>query len=298
MTLTIKPLPTIGAEVTGVDLRDASRESLAAIERAWLEHGVLIFRDQAIDDADLVRFSSYFGPVQEHPLKATRSSGNASVMELNSTNERTSPAVEYDGEEIVGRIEWHKDLIYTETLNRGAVLNAVTLPERYGQTAFADEGRAYDALPERLRRQVRDLEVVYDFTIPMGAMKFIDVAKYDFSGQSTLAEAGLPNLPAVVHPLVIRHPVSGRTILNLSPLFLARVVGMDEAESDALLRALVAHIRQGEFAYTHEWRRGDVLMWDNWRCMHMAYGTCKGMTRKMHRTTIMGEGGRFGRLAA
>jgi taurine dioxygenase len=292
MTIEARPLDHMGAEVRGIDLgrtpTEAEREQLNAL---WLEHGLLLFRNQSITPEQQIAFSRTFGELEAHPLAAIRLDGYPELIELRASDELRSPVAYYDDVPIIGRLGWHKDLIYTPAPNRGALLKAVTLPPHEGRTGFGDQGKAYDALDEETRRRIKGLNVVYRFGVHVPDMPFFDATGYrpGENAPRTPAEAGFQDFPEVVYPLVLTHPVNGRKILNVSQLFLNRVEGINRAEGDALLGRLVAHAMEDRFTHLHDWRDGDVILWDNWRCMHRTTGTRPGDARLIHRTTIRGD---------
>lgn len=291
MTIQAVPLETIGAEIIGVDMRQLPDEQdRAELNALWLRYGVLVFRDQAIGPDEQIAFSRIFGALEQHPLKAIRSHDFPEIIELKSSDELRSPVAYYDGVPIVGRLGWHKDLIYTPTPNRGALLRAVKLPPWEGRTGFGDQARAYDALSDALKDRIEPLRVVYRFGVHVPDMPFFDTTGYRPHPQAprTPAQAGFQDFPDVVYPLVLRHPIDGRRILNVSQLFLHHVDGLAREEGNALLKQFVAHAMRDQFTYLHQWRQGDVVMWDNWRCMHRTTGTRPGDERLIHRTTITG----------
>jgi taurine dioxygenase len=291
MPFSIRPLQNIGAEVLGIDLSaPPTAEERDQLNALWLEHAVLLFRDQQIGPEEQIAFSRVFGDLEAHPLKAIRSHDYPELMELKASDELRNPLAYFDDVPIIGRLGWHKDLIYTPSPNRGALLRAVILPPYEGRTGFGDQAKAYDALNDEVKERIETLEVVYRFGVFQSAMPFFDTSGYRPSDNAprTPADAGFQYFPDVVYPLVLRHPLNGRKILNVSQLFLNHVRGMDREGSDALLKELVAHAMSDTFTYLHDWRAGDVVMWDNWRCMHRTTGTRPGDQRLIHRTTIKG----------
>jgi taurine dioxygenase len=291
MDFEARPLGNIGIEIIGVDLSEIPGADICdALNALWLEHGVMLFRQQSISPEQQVAFSRIFGELEAHPLKAIRSEAYPEIIELRASDELRSPLAYYNDEPVVGRLGWHKDLIYTPAPNRGALLRAVVLPSYEGRTGFADQGLAYDALDEETKTAIAEIEVVYRFGVFTPDMPFFDTTGFrpGENAPKTPAEAGFQNFPEVVYPLVLTHPLNGRRILNVSQLFLNRALGTDCVAGDALLRRLVSHASQERFVYLHQWQKGDVIMWDNWRCMHRTTGTRPGDERLIHRTTIKG----------
>jgi taurine dioxygenase len=298
MPLRTRPLDHVGVEVFGFDINEPMSDAMKAeLSSLWNEHAILLFRGQDIDAARQIEFSRIFGPLEKHPLEVTRSSEHPElfVLENGGPNDRFQTAF-YDGEEIVGRLDWHMDLHYTGRPNRGALLRAVQIAEEDGETGFGDLAKAYDALDEETRRRLEDLEVAYRFTMQRREMRFVDVTGYEPGPHSPKkpADMGFPDFPDAIYPAVVTHPVTGRKVLEVVEQFLDRVVdpeaaGMRADEADDLLRRLVAHTRRPEFHYFHAWRPGDMILWDNWRAMHCTRGTRPGVERVINRTTIQGD---------
>lgn len=272
------------AQEPDVTLRDE-------LYQLWLDYGLLLIRGANANPQNQIRFSRLFGELEEHPLKNIRSGEFPELMELNSEDTRTSPVSEWDGEAWVGRLGWHKDLIYTGKPNRGAILRAVHLPELDGQTGYGDQAKAYDALSDAMKKRIDGLNVLYRFEVNLYRMPFLDTSRYvaGAGAPDKPSDIGFPDFPDSRYPLVLQHPETGRKILNVCPMFLVRVEGLDDAESDALLTELVAHVTRPEFSYQHQWQAGDMILWDNWRYMHSAPGVKPGAKRLIHRTTILGD---------
>jgi taurine dioxygenase len=198
----------------------------------------------------------------------------------------------FDGEALEGRIPWHTDMIYTTTPNRGALLRMVEKPAVGGQTGWIDLAAAYDALSEEWKQRIAGCEARFDFVADICDMRF---GKPHNLEHGDMGNVEYPEFPEVAHPLVWEHPDNGRRSLCLSPVQLIDMVGMERAEGDPILEALVEHALTGPFRYVHDWEVGDMVLWDNWRTMHTALGTPPGHERVVHRTTIKGTH-RTGRL--
>ena len=297
--LLVTPLSRqLGAVVEGIDFAQpvgaAERERLISL---WHQHGLLLIRGSNVSPESQIAFSRIFGELEEHPLKTIRAGQYPELMELNSEDTKTNPLAYWDGEAVIGRLPWHKDLIYTAKPNHGAILRAVRIPATDGETGYGDQRRAYDTLSDERKARIADLEVVYRFGVILRDMRFIDTAGYVPGPDvpKSTQDLGFADFPDSLHPLVLEHPITGRRSLNISPMFLERVQGMPLEESDALLRELVAHVTRPEFCYLHTWTPGEMILWDNWRFMHSAPGIKPGDRRLIHRTTILGDA-RFGRV--
>ena len=298
MSLTISKLGTVGVEVSGFDIKEPLSDTIKNELRAlWDEHGLLLFRNQDITPERQIEFSRTFGPLALHPLKATRSEANPElfVLENGGENDRFQTAI-YKGEAIVGRLDWHIDLHYTGRPNRGALLRAIELPSSDGLTGFGDLAKAFDALDEETKALLEKIEVAYAFCMQRRHMRYVNTEGYEpgeFSPRKP-SDMNFPDFPDTAYPGVYTHPISGRKVLGVVEQFLDRVVkphdaGLSNDEAIELLERLVAHGQQPEFTYFHEWKAGDMVLWDNWRFMHCTTGTKPGVRRLINRTTIEGD---------
>jgi len=298
MSLTIRKLGTVGVEVSGFDIKEPLSDTIQNELRAlWDEHGLLLFRNQDITPERQIEFSRTFGPLALHPLKATRSEANPElfVLENGGENDRFQTAI-YKGEAIVGRLDWHMDLHYTGRPNRGALLRAIELPSSDGLTGFGDLAKAFDALDEETKALLEKIEVAYAFCMQRRHMRYVNTEGYEpgeFSPRKP-SDMNFPDFPDTAYPGVYTHPISGRKVLGVVEQFLDRVIkphdaGLSNDEAIELLERLVAHGQQPEFTYFHEWKAGDMVLWDNWRFMHCTTGTKPGVRRLINRTTIEGD---------
>ncbi|MBB3046929.1 taurine dioxygenase [Litorivivens lipolytica] len=293
MSFSVQPLcDALGVKIEDFDFSaqwadDERRE----LQDLWLQHGLLLVRGRNANPENQIRFSKLFGELEAHPLKTIRSGDYPELMELNSEDSRTNPVSVWDGEEWVGRLPWHKDLVYTAKPNRGAILRAVRLPAEDGQTGYADQAKAYEALSDAMKAKIEGLKVIYRFEVNLNKMPFLDTSTYVAGpgAPQKPSDVGFPDFPDSRYPLVLEHPETGQKILNVCPMFVERIDGVSKTESDALLTELVAHVTRPEFAYLHPWQEGDMILWDNWRYMHSAPGVKPGAKRLIHRTTILGD---------
>jgi len=283
-------LNDVGVAVDGIDLsRPLERAVEEELRALWLEHGLLLLRGQCRTVAEQIRFSRTFGELEIHPLERIRHKDYPELIELNSADEQTNPTSSWDGEDWIGRLGWHTDLIYSGKPNLGAVLRAVILPANDGQTGYADRGAAYNALPDSVKEEIADLEIVYRFEVNLYRMPYLDTSGY-LAGPGAPdkpSDVGFPDFPDSVYPLVVSQPVSGRKVLNVCPMFLSHIRGRREGGGDPLLQSLVDHVTDKRFSYHHSWERDDIILWDNWRMMHCAPGIRPGDERLIHRTTII-----------
>lgn len=279
MSITIHPYAEhVGAEVGGVDLgRDVDGDTLARIRAALDAHSLLVFRNQRIDDARHVRFTQHFGK-----LKAPRPESQWLVPGFPDVT-RLSNIVE-NGREIglkeAGQY-WHTDRVYEAIPNGYAFLHALEVPhddggKPLGSTMFVSTAHAYDTLPEALKQRIQSLRATHHIFNPYGKH-----AKAFSSHED--------QLPAVVHPVVRTHPVTGRKCLYVNEQYTVGIVGMDERESRELIDQLCAHIQRPQFIHTHRWQVDDFVIWDDCAIQHHAIGDYGPHQRRLiHRTSVDG----------
>ena len=268
----------LGAEITGVDLRRIDAAAFDKIHRAWVDHQVLLFRGQSLDDDDLIAFSRRFGaldiaPVQENGRRFV--DGKPEIYVVSNVLENGVPI----GSLGAGEAVWHTDMSYLDDPPKASMLYALEVPPAGGDTSFCSMYSAFEKLPEALRRRAETLQIKHDGTYNSGGYVRLGVTPTDDPRAS----------PGAVHPLVCRHPESGRRGLYLGRRRNAYLVGLELAESEALLDALWDHATRPEIAWTHCWRVGDLVLWDNRCTMHRRDPFDNASRRVMHRTQIKGE---------
>lgn len=260
----------VGAEVCGVDLaRPLDDDTFAAIEDAFYQNSVLVFRDQDLPPERHIAFSRRFGPLKVHILTQYQLEGHPEILLLsNKTDDNGKP---------VGLVEagryWHTDVSFTELPSMGSFLYAVEIPPEGGDTMFASQFAAYDALPDNWKSRLDGLTALHGLT-KKTAPKFTD--------------AQLALVKGVEHPLIRTHPKTGRKALYAG-VFVLKVLGVDELEFDEILAFLRGHWAQDDFIYRHRWQVGDLVMWDNRSVLHHATPFDQQYIRHMHRTTVEGE---------
>ena len=261
MTLSIIALDApLGAEVRGIDLAEPAAAGLATrLRQALADHRVLVFPEQrlnALGYADFMR--AVFGPLVPHILDQYHHPDThdvsviSNVVESGKGRTTKAPAGAY----------WHSDLSYMAGPSDATFLYALEVPAHGGDTIFADMVRAYEALPGTLKRRIAGRSAAHH----MFGGRRGEAAKVSLTAEQSA------RIPEVVHPIVRRHPLSGRPALFVNPGFTRCVVGLEPAESEALLEALYAHATRPEFHYRHKWRVGDVVGCDNRATIHSATG--------------------------
>ena len=273
----IVPCSAVGAEVEDVDLRQLSDEDERALKTGFAEHGLLFFRDQALSEQDHIKVSRIWGTININRFFKRHSDFDEIAL------------VEKEPEQTVAIGEgWHTDHSYDREPALGSILVAKALPKTGGDTGFASMYAAYDRLSEGLKKTLLGLEAVHSAKHVFGSgAQFVKNTKHSNRiGQAGLADA----LEDSVHPVVIRHPLSGRPALYVNPGFTLRIKGWTEAESQSLLEFLYEHVVQPANVETFQWRPGSIAFWDNRATWHSAQNDYQGQRRIMHRTTINGVG--------
>jgi taurine dioxygenase len=268
----------IGAEVRGIDLSaPMSNATFAAIEAAWHLHGVLLFRGQQLDDMQQVRFAERFGPLA-HTLKKYEGSAHPAIMYV--TNERKDG--KYIGALPDGEMFFHSDMCYLEQPCMAAMLHALAIPPEGGNTVFASMYAAYDTLPADLKAQLAGRLAMNSYEPGYGASNV--KARIELG-----AAASSATTRAYAHPVFRTHPATGKKSIYVNRLMTEYIVDMPRAASDALLKRVFDHQEQPEFQYEHQWRVGDVLIWDNRCTLHARRNFDDGHLRKLRRVTVSGE---------
>jgi taurine dioxygenase len=286
-TLTRNPLfEHIGLELAGINLDEPLSESTKQeLRDAWIESGLVLLRGALHSPEAHMRLSAVFGEMEPSATSFLNSVENPFLMELRQTpgNPRSRRYV-INGETRVGYIGWHWDQSFMPTIVRGAVLRMVEPASAGGLTGFIDAIAAYDRLSEETKARIEGLEVVYHFNPAMEENLGFPRDVVSLNGTS-----GERNFPPVVHPLVITQPETGRKVLKLSPTHYKSVIGLDQAEGDALIAELADVLTEDKYAYYHQWGEDDVIIWDNWRVIHCVTGVPEGVSRLGIRTTISGD---------
>lgn len=265
----------LGAEIGGVDLPRIEAADFAALRRAFIEHSVLLIREQRLSDDDLIAFSRRLGaldwaPVQENGRRFVP--GKPEIYVVSNVVEN-GVAIGSLG---AGEAAWHTDMSYIEAPPMASLLYAIEVPASGGDTSFCSMYAAYEALPAALKERVLGLHIKHDGTYNSGGYVRAGLAASDDPRTS----------PGAVHPLVCLHPDSGRRYLYLGRRRNAYIPGLELAQSEALLDELWAYATRPENVWTHGWRTGDVVLWDNRSTMHRRDPFDPRARRVMHRTQI------------
>ena len=267
--------PAGGVEITGADLARAVPESLIALlHRALLDHHVVVVPDQALTKEQQHDFTRRFGELEDHV--ARHSDARYGIVHSVTNLDRDGNPSETL--EIRGNYFWHTDKSYHAVPSLMTLLHAVELPPEGGDTQFANMVLAYRALPQAMKARLAGLRAVHSWE-----------ASRRQSGSSPATEEEKRERPPVAHPIVRTHPETGEPALYIGN-HAGAIEGMGEAEGQALLGELLAHATQPQFVYTHNWRSGDLVMWDNRALLHRAlanYAMARHR-RVLHRTVVRG----------
>ena len=291
MSIQIKRLtPTIGAEISGIDLRNPiSAEDAAALRAAWQKHLVLVLPKQDIAPEQHIAFARVMGHVDSD--SAISVFGHPKYPEIFLLTNEMKDGKPSDTRDVGW--QWHVDLTYTLRPSAGAVLHALEIPETGGDTMFANMEAAFSALSPTYQQMLRGLEAVHDISHGQWWKKRNPAVVQDNSKTVRDFDA---RTPPVVQPMVRKHPDTGRESILVGQAVVDHIHGMTREESDPIIDYLTELATRPEFVYRHRWTRGDLLVWDNRCTMHkvvhdhneaVAPGT-KGQVRRMHRVTLQG----------
>ena len=267
--------PHIGAEVTGIDLRERiDGETRRRLNEAVVEHVALVVRDQDFTPEQYLAAVSLFGEPMEQHFTQYALPGCPLVHEV--SNRHTDKS----GKRVKHGAGWHTDHTNHVRPPKYTCLYAVSLPSSGGDTAVVNMRAGYEALPDEIKRRIEGMKTVNVF---QGS------AATTYSGQSADAQAERKPQP-VLQPLVRTNPDSGARALYFHPVKTENIVGMGPAESQALLDDLLARSVRDEFVYRHKWRKGDMLLWDNRAAMHRAhFDYDPSEYRLLYRVLVRGE---------
>jgi taurine dioxygenase len=268
----------LGAEVRGIDLKSLGELQFGAIERAWHQHQVILVRGQTLRDQDLIAFSRRFGNLDWAPVQETGRRFVEGLPEIYIVSNVT-----VNGQPIgslgAGEAVWHTDMSYLDVPPMASMLYALEVPPAGGNTSFCSMYAVYEALPPQLQRRIANLKIKHDGTYNSGG----------YLRQGVTATDDPRTSPGAVHPLVCTHPDTGRSMLYLGRRRNAYLIGLDLAESEALLDELWQFVERAELAWEHVWQVGDLVLWDNRCTMHRRDPFDDAARRIMHRTQIKGN---------
>lgn len=270
--------PTFGADIQDLNLDQMTDETFEEIYSAWLKYQVLRFRNQQLDEDGLQRFSQRFGPLEEMPLGRMAEEQRARIKNRFVTV--ISNVIE-NGKPIGGlgssEATWHSDMTYVENPPPASVLLGVEIPPKGGDTWFADQYAAFDALPEALKAKIRNLRIKHN-----AAHTSVGKLRPGFSAFDDPRQA-----PGAIHPIVAVHNETGRSCLYLGRREWAYIDGLALAESESLLDELWQYAATAPHVIRQTWRPGDVIIWDNRCVLHRRDEIDPGDRRLLRRCQVL-----------
>lgn len=261
----------VGAEIDDIDLRSLSNTDVDAISAAWASHGVVFFKDQHLTEAQHVEFAERFATIDVNRF-FTPVDGHPQIAQVLKEADQTT--------NIGGG--WHTDHSYDEVPAKGSILLARETPPTGGDTRFLSVGAAFDALSDGLKDTLRGMRAHHSNEHVFGAG---GVAAEGAEGRIGNPEG----VGGTTHPVVVRHPDTGRELLYVNAAFTTHFVGWTVEESRPLLSFLFQHAAEGRFDYQFRWEPGSIAMWDNRSTWHWALNDYDGHRRLMHRITVQGD---------
>ncbi|MCC7272023.1 MAG: TauD/TfdA family dioxygenase [Alphaproteobacteria bacterium] len=283
--VTVIPLgAALGAEVKGVDVADGIGEAqFQAVRDALHRHAVIVLRNQHLSPADQIAFSKRLGPMRISFYNRYAVPDHPELTVVSNIVE--------DGRAIgiadAGML-WHTDASYLRQPDMYTLLYSLEIPHEggkaIGDTMFVNAAAAYEALPDADKRALEGVRAVHSFTHHLEKKRLLGNLK-----RAPLTEAQKKETPDVDHPVVRTHPVTGRKCLFVTEGHTASIVGLPEDESAALLERLWAHLKNPAFIYRHNWRVGDLVVWDNCTAHHLAVFDYGDRRRRLYRAGIAGE---------
>jgi alpha-ketoglutarate-dependent 2,4-dichlorophenoxyacetate dioxygenase len=277
--------PCFAGEVSDVDLtRPMSPDGIAAIHAGMDEFAVLVFRGQALDDAQQLAFTKSLGEIEHAIGTSLRGPEDyrlpTTFADVSNLDKENKPFAREDRRRLfaIGNRLWHSDSSFKSTPAKYSLLNARSIPSKGGNTEFADMRAAYDALDDETKGSLEGLICEHSQIYSRGKIGFTD-----------LTDEEQERFAPVRQVLVRTHPVTGRKSLYLAS-HAGSIIGWPVPEASMFLQDLTEHATQQQFVYVHEWQVGDLVMWDNRQTMHRARPFPLEEPRDMRRTTLAGDG--------
>lgn len=262
MDLSLRPLDENGfGAVVDANLAIHAESLAPQLAAALLQHRLLIVPGQHLTHADLLTVASCFGTVDTSVDRRYAVGGFPGLTVISNIVEDGKHIGVYDGD---NEEEWHADNSFKPQLTSATMLYSVIAPQRGGETRFADATRAYADLPPAVRQRIEAMRAVHSIE-QLGALQ-----SQASGGQSSIASGSLAASPEVVHPLDLTHPETGARSLLLGSMVISGITTLAEQESRALLKELLEHTTSAPYVYSHRWKQGDLVVWDNLATLHTA----------------------------
>jgi taurine dioxygenase len=277
-----------GSMVRGLQLEQLKDEEIRRkLRDLWTARGILVFRDCDSSTEFQLRLSEVFGPLVHHQQEELWVAGHPELMALRA-DDGVDMTIEVEGEIRVGCFPWHADACWLAQPPHGALLRVHRMPKAGGETGFIDMISTYDRLPETLKQRIAGLESVIRFSADPELIYKFQPQKVRMINNGAAAKSldTRKDFPPIARPLVQIQPETGRKVLGFVPMPLQQIIGLSEEDSEALLYELASYATDERHAYVHSYQHGDMVLWDNLRVLHKAYGVPPGDEREIWRTTI------------
>jgi taurine dioxygenase len=267
----ITPLnSTVGCTIEGVSLVSASEDELRQIHAAWLQHSIVVIKEQKLTPSDQLKFASYFGTPDVYPFLE----GLEGYPEITRVLKKPSDTENFGG-------VWHTDTIYLEKPPIASMLYAIDVPSNGGDTLFASQYKAYESLPSEIKKSLASYKAE--------SRSDLEAVSATRINQSSKASKRVSNSFSAIHPMIRTHPDTLLKSLYISPAHTCRIQGLNAEESRALLSKLFIHQTKEEHQCRVKWNNGDVALWDNRCLLHLPLNDYQGQLRSLHRITLKGE---------
>jgi taurine dioxygenase len=261
VALQLRPIaPTVGAAVTGIDVRQLDEAGFTEVQRAFVAHRLLVFKHQSLSPEELMTFGERWGELHVHPL-TPHIEGYPPVQAIKNTGKKTTL-----------NEHWHTDMSFEPVPPKITMLHALEIPELGGDTAFADQHAAYESLTEAFRTMLDGVRAVHRS-----------------DALARIMGKDPREAPSGVHPVFRTHPDTGRKALYVCRAFTQHLEGMSRSESAGILEFLFDRSVRPDFTVRHRWEVGDLVMWDNRSLLHYAIHDHGDAPRLLHRVTVLGE---------
>ena len=263
----------IGVEVSDFSLADLTRENISFLRSKWVEYGLIVFPKLPLSHDEFKDFALSFGDFGDDPFISSLPDYPNIAEIKRSANEKATP---FGG-------TWHSDWSFMKKPPSATLLHSKIIPPVGGNTLFANTEKSFAALPEDMKKRLRNLKVIHSAKIPYADDGFYALEKEERSMKI------LPSKEAKAtysHPMVKIHPETNKECLFINPVYTINIEGFSEDESQQLLWELYEHMIQDKFVYEHVWNEDMLIMWDNRTVMHQATGGYDGYDRLLHRITL------------
>ena len=263
----------IGVEVSDFSLADLTRENISFLRSKWVEYGLIVFPKLPLSHDEFKDFALSFGDFGDDPFISSLPDYPNIAEIKRSANEKATP---FGG-------TWHSDWSFMKKPPSATLLHSKIIPPVGGNTLFANTEKSFAALPEDMKKRLRNLKVIHSAKIPYADDGFYALEKEERSMKI------LPSKEAKAtfsHPMVKIHPETNKECLFINPVYTINIEGFSEDESQQLLWELYEHMIQDKFVYEHVWNEDMLIMWDNRTVMHQAMGGYDGYDRLLHRITL------------